>query len=1126
MTALSTTSVVIRGSVIAGAVFLVLLVWVLSGAVLAQAAPELERTLESSLLQEDPLTGLESESPVGGMPPSTAGGTPTATEGGFVGGVLRPVLATNAWGLRVRAVRVEHDGGFRDLPVDDRHFPKRIEWGRASVPLFHPVGSTEGLKNRAGGRTHPVNPVGAEFLMERWTVKDGLPHEKVRALHQTRDGALWVGTAGGVARLRGGRFEVFAETNTPAMKEVSQVVRSMTEDEQGDLWLGTVDGLMRYRGGEFEVMFQGAGLTYVNALIPATGGGVWVGADRGVARCDAQGIAWHILPGISRVCAIQEGADGILWVGGHGGLVGWQVQERRVVHRHLDAFSESEGEAVSIPVRGLLLDRDGCLWIGSGWYLWRLAAGDTQAVVQRGPGIVGPWPLLSARLAEDAHGSIWAADGNVGGGVHLFMRGAEGYTPVRLPFAFESPQEVEVDRDGCVWVGDRQGLYRISRRGFQGLAMTELQKDLSPFHSIVEAPGGAIWFSGDRFFSRWGGSDFWHVDLRSHIPLCRPVFLTGRDHRVTVLGASASSATLDVDAVDPAGIGRVVAGLRSVGEPTAVSRMDDERWYLGSKQGLFLSDGTRGLEKVAAIGERTVQAMGHDEPGGVWVALDGYGLGRWSGQELEKIIDEAEVGRIKALCVGRDGRVWVGSERCFGVVVDGRFRRLILEFEGAFPRMSAVLEDAVGDIWLNISSGLARIQRQHLEQSLRQEALPVVVTEYGVADGVIHTEIVSGAQTALTASDGRLWFVKRSGLVVVDLDHLPRDSGAPQPRLDSVEVEGSGVRPQTPMDTPIRGRGGMTFRFSSGDAPAPKGLKTQYRLAGMDPAWRDAGAASEAMYVSLPPGRYQFQLRSRMRDSAWSDPRGATWAVEVTRPFWKSWVFASAIGLLAMTGGVGWLGRRRAVDRVRSARDQRDSVERERRRIARELHDHLGPRIATLSMPGQGVVDAHDRARETLRELNEMIWSVNPSHDRLPSLADFVSDFAGRYLGAAGLKLELDVALGLPDLEVAAVPRRELAAMFKEALRNAVQHAGASMVGVVLTCVTGDLVLSVRDDGRGLPAGSGERAAVAGRPVGGLAQFEDRMRVLGGTCVIASASGRGTRIEFRLPLSRLCAEPG
>jgi signal transduction histidine kinase len=171
--------------------------------------------------------------------------------------------------------------------------------------------------------------------------------------------------------------------------------------------------------------------------------------------------------------------------------------------------------------------------------------------------------------------------------------------------------------------------------------------------------------------------------------------------------------------------------------------------------------------------------------------------------------------------------------------------------------------------------------------------------------------------------------------------------------------------------------------------------------------------------------------------------------------------------------------------------------------------------------------EAQQRARETLREVNDLIWSVLPSNDTLPSLADFISNFAARYLTAGGVRLDLDLPDEIPSLPIPSRLRHEVAGMFKETLRNVTQHARARQVVVRMRIEGGRLVLKVRDDGCGFDptvvtssAANGARTIPRPAATGhGLRNFQTRSAILGGICQVRSAPGHGTEVEFSIPLN-------
>jgi signal transduction histidine kinase len=217
--------------------------------------------------------------------------------------------------------------------------------------------------------------------------------------------------------------------------------------------------------------------------------------------------------------------------------------------------------------------------------------------------------------------------------------------------------------------------------------------------------------------------------------------------------------------------------------------------------------------------------------------------------------------------------------------------------------------------------------------------------------------------------------------------------------------------------------------------------------------------------------------------------------------------------------------RQRSRRRLAALERQR-TLEHERGRIARDIHDDLGSsltRIVMLSESARAGVDppeqvsAHlDEINQTSRELTvrmgEIVWAVNPEHDTLDSFANFAGNHARAFLSRAGVRCRLDVPVALPALPLDSSVRHHLFLAFKEAVHNAARHAGATSVHITLTFSSDQLALEVQDDGRGF-----EPAAAAGSGQG-LANMARRLAELGGHCEIRSSPGHGCTVRFQVAL--------
>ena len=202
-------------------------------------------------------------------------------------------------------------------------------------------------------------------------------------------------------------------------------------------------------------------------------------------------------------------------------------------------------------------------------------------------------------------------------------------------------------------------------------------------------------------------------------------------------------------------------------------------------------------------------------------------------------------------------------------------------------------------------------------------------------------------------------------------------------------------------------------------------------------------------------------------------------------------------------------------------------IERERMRIARDIHDEIGAnltQIALLSELAQSDLAKPDQAKAHMdkvfliaqslaRELDEIIWAVNPAGNTLEQFAAHLCTFAPRFLHSAGVRCRLDVPDVLPAIPLPASVRHHLHLSVKESLHNIVKHAQATEVWLRLKLAPGTITLILEDNGRGFQPASD---AISG--ANGLGNLRLRMKEVGGSFEQQSQAGRGTIITLIAPL--------
>jgi signal transduction histidine kinase len=215
--------------------------------------------------------------------------------------------------------------------------------------------------------------------------------------------------------------------------------------------------------------------------------------------------------------------------------------------------------------------------------------------------------------------------------------------------------------------------------------------------------------------------------------------------------------------------------------------------------------------------------------------------------------------------------------------------------------------------------------------------------------------------------------------------------------------------------------------------------------------------------------------------------------------------------------------------------EQQHAVERERSRIAKDIHDDLGASLTRIVLLSQSaLLDSpphtathldriYSTARDLTRAMDEIVWAVNPQHDTLDSLATYLGKLTQDYLGAAGIRCRLDVPMHLPAWPLTAEVRHNLFLAVKEALHNVVKHSGATEIGIALAIQSDGFVLAVSDNGKGFDvnairemAREQERFTRRGN---GLANMRQRLGEIGGQCEIKSFPGEGTTVNFTVKVA-------
>jgi signal transduction histidine kinase/ligand-binding sensor domain-containing protein len=1022
-------------------------------------------------------------------------------------------------------------------------------------------------------------PDGAgDFLVGLWTPEQGLPNSSVTTIAQTPDGYLWVGTYNGLARFDGVRFLTFDPLNTPALRHAR--IRKLFLDDAGTLWINSYDGsLTTHRGDGFRLEWRGSGSPDASAsLVSSRSNAVVFLLNTGeLIRRSRDGVtnAWQTLrppAASSGTLALEDGA-GTIWYRG---------RDRQMYRLKGDTFAAAPTNAALAGSRlnWLAIGPEGALWVGGerglwAWdgagfvdrtptnapasrdisfftfardgSLWCIADGCVRrAVGRRWVSEVEAWrgvlAGLSSRLGavEDAEGGMWFY--HYGRGLfHVTRAGVARRPSVADGLPGDRVDDFFCDREGNLWAGiDRGGLARLRERRFRVVRVGD-GATTRAIVSLCEDAEGSIWlgtFGGG--LHRLAGGRLEAIPFPAGVGEFVFSLCPDRGGRLWLSAGEEDLYLWENGIIRPA-------------SPThhAVKVVLTDRQgqlWLGTKSSLFKSAGGvfKRMLNEPALYPTEVRALAEDAAGGIWVGTGGGELVRLKGERAAvfKPTDALARSPVWSLRCAPDGTIWAGTFR--GGLLrlkEGRFTRLTQSEGLPSDVVSQVLDDGEGFLWLGTPQGIARLAMSDVDAYAEGRTKSLALSIHGLYDGLPTLECSGGYQPAAWRTrDGRLWFATTKGAVSIQ-PAVPTANPPPPPVvIEEVLVDGKSVplsslpvfttgrslRKSPPVLTVKPGQRQVEFRYTGLSLSAPDKVRFRHQLEGLDTDWVEAGSQRVAQYPYLRPGNYVFRVAAANSGGAWN-PHAAAISVRRLPHFYEAWWFPTLLAA-AVIGLVGLGVRRAATTRLRrelQLLERQRAVERDRARIAKDIHDDLGAGLTQIALLSELArrdtpeeAPAHleqisGTARELTRAMDEIVWAINPRNDTLDSLLTYVCKFAQDYLGVARIRCRLDLPEQVPALPLTTEVRHNLFLAVKEALNNIVKHAQASEVWLRVTLSADRLAVVLEDNGRGLAAAAGSHSEPGRLSHGhGLENLAHRLKAIGGECRVLSEPGRGTRVAL------------
>jgi signal transduction histidine kinase/ligand-binding sensor domain-containing protein len=956
-----------------------------------------------------------------------------------------------------------------------------------------------------------------QYEHTRWTASEGAP-SGVTSIIQTPDGYLWLASDDGLMRFDGLIFEridgaldqasegvpwyvangsdgaVLAwypaskrlrvynkgELRTLPAPDLEGTLVDLKQTPNGDIWLA--DGrpnqpMLRYHAGRWSKVSpeKNFGSDTCMGMVIAADGALWVAYENNVfRRSPGESRFQHMISDRGARMRLSLDPAGRVWVTGGGGSRPitepkglWTGRPARF--RYPSDNSTRRGRP--------LFDRNGNLWVARRKFgLERLRKpsplGPTNGLPQRDEFRATDGLTSDSVYAvfEDREGNIWVATTV---GLDRF-RDADiiSEPPLKQPAAFGDI--LFADSVGNVFIGQENTVYRVEPGGLPRPVLTKINEP----EAICEGPSGAIW-----------------------IALPDSIAVVGRDGKRMA---------------KPVGLGSVA--------DCGVDRWG-RFWFSGREGGLYVltSSGWQQVFTGSSSLFRPAQ-MVRDANGNLWVNGGLHTLARLdrTGPTILKIPNKG-LKDVRTIAPLGDGLLLAGLDG-LALFREGRLSSIAANRVGSLLRVNGLIQTRRGETWILSNAGLSRFRTGDLLRGLRDNQFRIPGRTLGYLDGMPDSNSVRTTRALVEGGDGRLWAATASGVVWIDPARLTYNFVSPKIAIRSLETGGRRFLDPDALTLPA-GSSNVTIGFAALSLRIPERVQVRYRLEGQDQGWINPGLRRQAFYTNLGPGRYRFRVIAANENGIWNTS-GASLVFDVPPTFVQSiWFKLLLVLILAGALGAAYVIQVRQVTAQLQSRFHIRVAERER--IARELHD-------TLLQGFQGLLLHFKAIANQLSETNEARQLIDAALNRAQQVLiegrDRVKELRFERRRTAGLanalvqRASAHVAGGRPHLilveegtarSLHPLVEEELERITEEAVQNAVSHANASTVELLLQWTWRGLRLSIRDDGCGLPPSVTSEGKREGHF--GLLGMQERANRIGGTFSLESRKGWGTEVSVEVP---------
>jgi len=770
------------------------------------------------------------------------------------------------------------------------------------------------------------------------TNENGLSNTTINCIHQGYRGFMYFGTRDGLNRYDGINMTVFKNDPTNPNSISDNFIRCIYENKNREFWIGTSYGLNRfdrvsstfksYRHNPKKsnsiasnvitgidpatethlwIATLGGGLDYfdtksatakhfrhnpanansissdsINCIFKDRQNRLWIATQNGLDCMDPKTfkISPKILKNSNAVTAITEDSNGLIWFGVEDmGLVSFDPKTEKTIITNQGKSGEGENTILS-----LLTDRKGTIWIGKVNDGLTQFNPKTQKSYNYYPGLGIEGGLSSATISalfEDRQGNLWI--GTHRGGVNLYTAGADKFKLYRKgsnpnTLNYNDVKALFQDVDDTIWIGTDGG------------GLNVMDRKTGNFSSFKTQPGNPKSISSNAIQTI-------AVDAQKNL------WVGTWGSGVNLFNRNSKTFT---------------RFLHDAKKPGTISSNFLQKLFLDSKGNFWAATYYGGLnlwnpktrtftrirqspDKKTNFSGNNVVSIEEDKEGNLWFGTDDGGLNRYDAKTKQFSQYFNEAGKktdSRVLFTDSKGQLWVGMKGLY-LYQKAKNKFVLFTKKNGLDSyfIKGITEDSNHNLWISTSSGLIRMNPKTHQ-----------IKSFNTFDGLQNMEFE--ANSYLKAKDGQLFFGGINGMNSFYPQDIKNNLFVPPVFITDFQLFNKRV---FPSDDPNSGlhkdisytkeinlnykQSSITFSFAALNYITSQNNKYCYKMEGLDPDWSIPGIDRKAIYTNIPPGEYTFRVLASNNDGKWNQV-GAAVKINISPPFWKTFLFKSGVALL------------------------------------------------------------------------------------------------------------------------------------------------------------------------------------------------------------------------------------